>query len=312
MTSTDANGYPLTALTLVLGPPVHEERRTAFLDFQRAAAAGERVTDHPWTTMEHDALETLAVRDGTLTTKTLLETWLGGVLQVSVIVSDVERQWVRYEDGALYASLTVVSEDVRPRAAALAVHDAALVDALNGVAQSLASIDGREWIRWSSRTWSDDGRASQITEAAGLLSAIASQVLGDGSPADGHELVSDLVAAVRQAHADAGAAPTALVQELRRLRYLDPLRSEWALASMDAFYLASFDPATIEARVTGNDRRGLAFLFLDRSRTERLKQEPEISPRFRAELAARAYLTAFALTRVAPTMAATLHGLITG
>lgn len=312
MSSGPLQPYPLAALTVVLGPPVHEERRAAFDDFQIAAAAGRRVVDHAWTSTEHAALDTLAARDGSLSTKTLLETWLGAVLQVNVIVADVERQWVRHEDQHLYVALTIVSEDVRPRAAAQALHDPALVDALNAVAGQLASLDGREWIRWSSRRWDDPAGEDQAQQAAGLVQRIATRVLGEGVPTgEVLTLTDDLVQAIAAAHADAGMAGDPLVRELRTLRYLDPLRTEWTLVNMDAFYLAALEASTVSARVAGDDARGLAYLYLGKDRTDRLKADPTISPRFRAEIAARSYMTAYALECVAPIMAASLHALIT-
>jgi hypothetical protein len=39
-----------------------------------------------------------------------------------------------------------------------------------------------------------------------------------------------------------------------------------------------------------------------KERTDRLKADPFVSPRFRRELAARAFMTAYALQRLAPTV----------
>ena len=310
MSGAAVHPYPLTALTVVLGPPVHMDRRRLFDDFQRAAVAGEPVADHAWPAAEHDAVAALIERDGTLNSKTLIETWLGGVLRVNVIVADVDLQWVSYDDQRLYASLTVVSEDVRPRAAAVALHEPTLVNALNAVAESLATIDGREWIRWSSRTWHDEAADGQAERAAVLVQQIAATVLTEAPTGEEIVLADDLVRAIIHAREAAGAPNSRVARELRSLRLLDPLRTEWNQLSMDAFYLASLDPTAVTARVDANDARGLAYLYLGQTRIDRLKADPAISPRFRAELAARTWMTAYALERLAPTVSRALHALM--
>jgi len=112
------------------------------------------MADHPWVSHEHEAVNSLTVRDSTVPTQTLLETIVGGVLGVELIIADVERQWVRHADGGLYASITFSTEDVRPRAAGRALHEAGAIEALNAVGASLSSLDGRAWLAWSSRTLS--------------------------------------------------------------------------------------------------------------------------------------------------------------
>ncbi len=72
--------HPLTALTLVLGPP--RDLHHVFLDFQACAERGEGVAEHGWAQHEYAALDALTRREGAVTTHTLLETILGGVLQV--------------------------------------------------------------------------------------------------------------------------------------------------------------------------------------------------------------------------------------
>jgi hypothetical protein len=56
----------------------------------------------------------------------------------------VDRQWVRHADGDLYAALSVNAADVRPRAAGRTLHDAALVEALNAVADPITALVIRE------------------------------------------------------------------------------------------------------------------------------------------------------------------------
>lgn len=306
---SDAAPYPLTALTVVLGPPA--AHGDAFTDFQQAATAGAPVAEHPWAQHEYAALDALTARAGTIATHSLLETFVGGVLQVGVIAADVERQWVRHADGQLYASLTIVSEDLRPRAAALALHEPALVDALNAVGAQIATLDDRRWIRWSSRTTTDVDDGTVLPRSAALMGQIAELVIGE-SPVDSAEgdgetvLEPELLTAIRlgRAHADAPGAP--ITRELRALRHRDPMRTEWTRILMDAFYLGALDAAQLVDRRDEAERRGLAFLYLGKERVDRLKANPDVSPRFRGEMAAKTFLTAYALERLAPPISAAL------
>ena len=102
----DSTPYALTELTVVLGPPTHLAAQ--FAEFQQRAAAGANVTEHAWALHEYDALDSLTHRDGSVKTNTLLETMLSSVLGADVIVLDVDRRWVRAEDGQLYTALPAV------------------------------------------------------------------------------------------------------------------------------------------------------------------------------------------------------------
>jgi len=99
-------------------------------------------------------------------------------------------------------------------------------------------------------------------------------------------------------HAEDGG--TALVAKLRWLRHRDPLRVEWHHVHMDAFFLAALPAEQIEATLATGAPGALAFLYVGRDRTDRLKADPFITPRFHRELAVRSYLTAYALQRLAP------------
>lgn len=313
--------YPLTDITLVLGAPVHDP--AAFLDFQQRTAAGEATASHPWVAHEHDAVNALTVRDGTVATHTLLETIVGGVLGVEVVIADVERQWVRHEDSLLYASISFNADDVRPRAAGRALQQEESIAALNQVATSLSSLDGRAWLAWSSRTTTDIGDDDQLSRTTRLMASIADAIFGTkglgmrGSPASGAtgdevevDLAADLQLAIRlgSEHADGTDAP--FVKELRWLRHRDPLRFEWFNVQMDAFFLGALPPDQIDARGAADSVSGLAFLYLGRERTEILKADPYITPRFHRELTVRSYLTAYALQRLAPLVSQRLRVLM--
>jgi hypothetical protein len=321
----DDTPYAITDLTVVLGPPNGD--RSAFDDFQSSAHEGQAVVDHAWANHEYAALDALTHRNGTIATHTILETMLGSVLQVATLCADVERQWVRHADGLLYASLTISSEDVRPRAAGLALHDPALVDALNGVAGTISALDGRAWITWSSRTWHDGAEASSVDtlrRAAALVGEMAALVIGDSplgslrsedSDAAPVPLVEELLVAVRHGRAHAERPSLPLTRELRALRHRDPMRAEWTRITMDAYYLAALDPATVRERIGGSEGEalqgaGLAYLFLGAERTARLKADPDVTPRFRGELAAKTFMTAYALERLAPRVSATFAALM--
>lgn len=298
----------LTEVTLVLGAPLHDRER--FADFQALAARDDGVAEHSWARHEYEALDALTRREGAIETHTLLETLVGGVLQVRTIIADVDRRWVRHADGQLYAALTFSTDDVRPRAAAVALQQPEAVDALEAVSGSLSALDGREWLAWSSRSWADAGGEEQGQRAGALVARIADAVLAEvATPATGSddaplELVEDLLVAIRMGmeHADAPRWP--LAQELRALRHLDPLRYEWQRLGLDAFFLAAQPPERVHEQLAAHratqNAAGLAYLYVGKDRTDRLKADPYITPRFRGELVARAFMTAYALHRLAP------------
>jgi hypothetical protein len=298
----------LTELTLVLGPPLHE--RQCFDTFQTQAAGGDNVTEHEWVQREHTALDALTARADAISTHTLLETMVGSVLGVAVIIADVERQWVRHADGHLYVALTFNVADVRPRAAGVALQQPDAIDALNAVAASLATLDGRAWLAWSSRSWLDPLAPEQGHRAAQLMAQIAEAVLAGHDESDPNaavELRDDLLRAITlgAAHADRSQLPMAA--ELRALRHLDPLRVEWEQVAMDAYFLGAKTIERVRERGASPDAAGLAYLFLDRTRVERLKADPHITPRFRGEIAARTFMTAYALQRLAPQVSVALR-----
>lgn len=302
--------YPLTDLTVVLGPPLgHDE---SFLDFQARAHRGESVIEHPWAHHEYAALDALTQREGPISRPTLIETFVGSVLQVSVIIADLERQWVRHADGQLYVALTIGSEDVRPRAAGLALHDPTVVDALNAVAQTISTLDDRAWMTWSSRTWHDTGDEAHARRTGAVVAELAASVLA-GRATPGEEplpLVDDLLAAIRLGRRLADTPHDPIVRELRALRHVDPLRVEWARIAMDAFYLGALDVAELPARSRGEEGQGLAYLYLGKERSDRLKADPLISHRFRGEIAAKTCMTAYALERLAPSVSQALFDVV--
>jgi len=301
----------LTDLTLVLGPPLHD--RAPFDAFQSLASRGDGVTEHEWVRHELAAIDALTARDGAISRHTLLETMVGSVLRVAVIIADVDRQWVRHADGQLYAALSFNTEDVRPRAASLALQQPGSVEALQEVAVPLATLDGREWLAWSSRSWQGHATAEQTQRTATLMARIADAVLAaspGASTAEAEprlELLDDLLCAIRlgRDHADRPQLP--LAQELRALRHRDPLRHEWQRLTMDAVFLA----AQPTDRVHAEGAAGLAYLYLDRERVQRLKADPFITPRDRGEIAARTFMTAYALHRLAPVVSETLLAVMT-
>ena len=167
---------------------------------------------------------------------------------------------------------------------------------------------------WSSRTEHDHDDAAHLPRAAALVGQMAGLVICDApTPADlppdaSVALEPELLTAIRHGreHADLPSAP--ISRELRALRYRDPMRAEWTNILMDAFYLGALDAAPLEERVRAGERAGLAYLFLGRERSERLKTNPEITPRFRGEIAAKTFVTAYALERLAPMVSAALFG----
>lgn len=307
----------LTDLTLVLGPPLHD--RTWFLDFQAASKSGNTaapLADHEWVRHEHAAVDALTARDGSLTARTLLETMIGSVLQVDVTIADADRCWVRHADGLLHAAVRVSTADVRPRAAALALQQAQAIEALNAVATSLATLDGRGWLAWSSHSEPDAGGEEQTARVVNVVAAMATAVLGEASvatPAFARDeeapldLISELLLAIETGvqHADQPQRPLSV--ELRALRHRDPLCHEWQRVAMDAYFLAAQPPDRVRAHVAETDAAALAYLFVGKERTDRLKADPFVSPRFRRELAARAFMTAYALQRLAPAVCAALR-----
>jgi len=302
--------HVLTDITLVLGPPLHDT--PAFHEFQQQVATGEGMADHPWVSHEHDAVNSLTEREGTVASHTLLETIVGGVLGVEVTIADVERQWVRHADGQLYAAITFSADDVRPRAAGRALQQEAAIEALNAVGASLSSLDGRAWLAWSSRSVPDVPDDEQTMRTTRLMGTIAS-ALFDGHVEHGAQSEStgateldvsaDLLRAIALGCRHADGTMESIAKELRWLRHRDPLRFEWLNVHMDAFFLAALPAEQIDATLAKDSPGALAFLYIGRDRTERLKADPYITPRFHRELAVRSYLTAYALQRLAPQIA---------
>ncbi len=240
-----STAFTPTELTLVLGAPIHLAGH--FEEFQQRAAAGETVTEHVWAQHEYAALDALTHRDGTVKTHTILETMLSGVLGAAVIVLDVDRRWVRAEDGQLYTALSMCSENIRSRAEVDSLSAPAFLDALNAAAVTIAQLDGREWIRWSSRAWTDDGTSGTVEGSAQLVAQIADAVLGR-APANEDaaiDLASELVQAIRHGRDAAGDEAGAISQQLRRLRFVDPLRTEWSSVTADALYVGALDISLI-------------------------------------------------------------------
>lgn len=294
----------LTDITLVLGPPRHE--RAAFEAFQSLASLGDVVAEHQWAEHEHAAVNALTDRDGPISTHTLLETIVGGALGVNVIIADVDRRWVRHSDGQLYVAISFSSEDVRPRAAGVALQQEEAITALNQLSSRLSELDGREWLAWSSHSWVDEENAQQLQRTSALIASIAAELLGAAAVAPAAsvdeeiDLLGDLLHAISLGCAHAGRPQLAMVQELRALRHRDPLRFEWHRVGMDAFFLAAQPSERVEERIGSAEAAALAYLYVGRERTDKLKADPYITPQFRRELAARAYMTAYALHRLAP------------
>ena len=300
----DSTPYALTELTVVLGPPTHLAAQ--FAQFQQRAAEGANVTEHAWALHEYAALDALTHRDGSVKTHTILETMLSSVLGADVIVLDVDRRWVRAEDGQLYTALAMCSEDIRSRAEVGSLSGPRFLEALNAAAETIAPLDGREWIRWSSRAWEDAWSPEHVERSATLVVQIAEAVVG-GASATEHaatdreiDLAGELVRAIgagREAANDEGGA---IAQELRALRFVDPLRTEWARVTADALSIGALDLSLMRHRVAREDAAGLAFLYLGRQRADLLKQSGEITPRFHRELVSKTFMTSYALERLAP------------
>ena len=300
----DSTPYALTELTVVLGPPTHLSAQ--FAQFQQRAAEGANVTEHAWALQEYAALDALTHRDGSVKTHTILETMLSSVLGADVIVLDVDRRWVRAEDGQLYTALAMCSEDIRSRAEVGSLSGPRFLEALNAAAETIAPLDGREWIRWSSRAWEDAWSPEHVERGATLVVQIAEAVVGRASATEHAatdreiDLAGELVRAIgagREAANDEGGA---IAQELRALRFVDPLRTEWARVTADALSIGALDLSLMRHRVAREDAAGLAFLYLGRQRADLLKQSGEITPRFHRELVAKTFMTSYALERLAP------------
>jgi len=316
----DSTPYALTELTVVLGTPTHLAAH--FADFQQRAGEGANVTEHAWALHEYAALDALMHRDGSVKTHTILETMLSSVLGADVIVLDVDRRWVRAEDGHLYTALSICSEDIRARTDVGSLSGPRFLEALNAAAETIASLDGRAWIRWSSRGWEDVLLPEHVARSASLVRQIADAVVGSASATE-HivtdldndreiDLAGELVQAIgagRDAATDEGGP---IAQELRALRFADPLRTEWASVTADALYLGALDLSLMRHRIAGENAAGLAFLYLGKQRADLLKQRGDITQRFRREIVAKTFMTSYALERLAPTVSRELFEFIRG
>ncbi len=302
----DRTPFAPTELTVVLGPPTH--LATQFADFQERARAGDSVTEHAWARHEYAALDALTHRDGSVQSHTIVETMLSSVLGAAVLVLDVDRRWVRAEDGHLYTALSMCSENIRSRAEVASLSAPAFLEALNASAETIAQLDGRAWIRWSSRAWGDDHRADSVERSAQLIAQIAEAVLGSEPVTDDAniDLALELVQAIQQGRDVAADEASAISQQLRALRFVDPMRSEWAMVAADAIYIGALDITRIRHRVARTDAAGLAYLYLGTQRSDQLKQSGEITPRFRREIIAKTFMTSYALERLAPQLSRAL------
>lgn len=135
----DNTPYALTELTVVLGTPTH--LAAPFAEFQQRAGEGANVTEHAWALHEYAALDALTHRDGSIKTHTILETILSSVLGADVIVLDVDRRWVRAEDGHLYTALSICTEDIRSRADVGSLSGPRFLEALTADALYLGALD---------------------------------------------------------------------------------------------------------------------------------------------------------------------------
>lgn len=305
----DSTPYALTELTVVLGPPTHLP--APFAEFQQRAGEGANVTEHAWALHEYAALDTLTHRDGSVKTHTILETMLASVLGADVIVLDVDRRWVRAEDGQLYTALSMCSEDIRSRADVGSLSGPRFLEALNAAAETIAQLDGRAWIRWSSRAWEDAWSPAHVERSATLVVQIAEAVVGGASVTDNRvtnnavtdmeiDLAGELVQAIAAGRDAANDEGGTIAQRLRALRFVDPLRTEWGSVTADALYIGALDISLMRHRIAREDAAGLAFLYLGKQRSDQLKQSGEITPRFRREIVAKTFMTSYALERLAP------------
>ena len=117
------------------------------------------------------------------------------------------------------------------------------------------------------------------------------------------------IGAGRDAATDEGGP---IAQELRALRFADPLRTEWASVTADALYLGALDLSLMRHRLVGENTAGLAFLYLGKQRADLLKQSGEITPRFRREIVAKTFMTSYALERLAPRLSGELFAFMRG
>jgi len=312
----DSTPYALTELTIVLGPPTH--LAASFAEFQQRAGEGANVTEHAWALHEYAALDTLTHRDGSVKTNTILETMLSSVLGADVIVLDVDRRWVRAEDGHLYTALSICSEDIRSRADVGSLSGPRFLEALNAAAETIAQLDGREWIRWSSRAWEDALLSEHVERSATLVLQLAEAVVGvtpdtqDAVTDLEIDLAGELVQAIEAGRDAANDEGGPLAQELRTLRFADPLRTEWASVTADALYIGALDISLMRHRIAREDASGLAFLYLGKQRSDLLKQSGEITPRFRREIVAKTFMTSYALERLAPIVSRELFEFMRG
>jgi hypothetical protein len=312
----DSTPYPLTELTVVLGTPTHLAAQ--FAEFQQRASEGANVTEHAWALHEYTALDALTHREGSVKTNTILETMLSSVLGADVIVLDVDRRWVRAEDGHLYTALSICSEDIRSRADVGSLSGPRFLEALNAAAETIASLDGRAWIRWSSRDWEDALLPAHVERSASLVLQIADAVVGPTSVTEHAvtdleiDLAGELVQAIEAGRDAANDEGGTIAQELRALRFADPLRTEWASVTADALYIGGLDISLMRHRVAPEDAAGLAFLYLGKQRSDLLKQSGEITPRFRREIVAKTFMTSYALERLAPAVSRELFAFMRG
>jgi hypothetical protein len=190
--------------------------------------------------------------------------------------------------------------------------------ALNAAAETIAQIDGREWIRWSSRAWEDAPSPEHVERSATLVVQIAEAVIGvtpvteDAVTDLEIDLAGELVEAIQAGRDSASDEGGSIAQELRALRFADPLRTEWASVTADALYIGALDISLLRHRVARDDAAGLAFLYLGKQRADLLKQSGEITPRFRRELVAKTFMTSYALERLAPRVSRELFAFMRG
>lgn len=111
------------------------------------------------------------------------------------------------------------------------------------------------------------------------------------------DLEAQSVLAVTPPPTDEG---TTISQQLRALRFVDPLHTEWTSVTADALYIGALDISLMRHRIAREDAAGLAFLYLGKQRSDLLKQSGEITPRFHREIVAKTFMTSYALERLAP------------
>ena len=145
-----------------------------------------------------------------------------------------------------------------------------------------------------------------VERSATLVVQIADAVVGSAPVAEDAvtdleiDLAGELVQAIEAGRDAANDEGGTIAQELRALRYVDPLRTEWASVTADALYIGALDISLVRQRIAREDAAGLAFLYLGTQRADLLKQSGEITPRFRREIVAKTLMTSYALERLAP------------